>query len=99
KDYQNKLKALQNKEEELTQQHEDKITEIKDKAEERRNDRILAAERQLENSIAQGLTSVLMRQESFGKMMLNLGDQLAAGMLKNALMSMMTMDMTREKDA
>jgi hypothetical protein len=99
KDYQNKLKALQNKEEELTQQHENKITDIKDKGEEERNKRILAAERKFEDSLAQGLTSVLMRQESFSKMMLDLGDQVVAGMLKNALMSMMTADMTKEKDA
>lgn len=99
RDYQNKLKALHNKEEEEEKQHQNKLTDIKEKAEEERNKRILAAERQFEDAIASGLSNVLMRHESFGQMMSQLGDQVAAGLLKNALMSMMTADMTKEKDA
>jgi hypothetical protein len=39
-----------------------------------------------------------MRHETFAKMMVSLGDQVAAGMMENALKSMMADDMTKEKD-
>ena len=60
KDYENKLKAIQNKEKQLTQEHENELTAIKDKAEIERNQKILAAETQFNDRIASGLTQVLM---------------------------------------
>jgi hypothetical protein len=98
-EYENKLKALQNKETELTKQHENEITAIKDKAEMDRNARMLAGINKEQEMIASGFASVLMRHQSFGAMMLSIEDQIATGMLKNALVDMMTMDMTRERDA
>ena len=99
KDYENKLKAIQNKETQLVRAHENELTAIKEKAETERNQRILAGEAHLRDSIATGLTSVLMRQQSFVSMMGSLGDEVVAGMLKNAIMSMLTLDMTKEKEA
>lgn len=99
KDYQNHLKALQDKEKELTQAHENQITAIKDKAEEDRNRRILAAETRFEDSIVQGLTSVITRHQSFAKMMDSIGEQVATGMIQNAIKSMLADDMTKERDA
>lgn len=99
KDYENKLKAAQNKEKELVRAHENEITQIKDKAEEERNSRILSAEQRLQDEIARGLTGVLMRHESFGKMMVSLGDQVASGMIQNAIKSILADDMTKERDA
>jgi hypothetical protein len=40
-----------------------------------------------------------MRHESFSKMMLSLGDQVVAGMIKNAIMSILANDMTKPSDA
>jgi hypothetical protein len=99
KDYQVHLKQLQDKEEELTLSHENKITQIKVKAEEERNQRIEAAERKMQDDIAGGLTKVLMGHETFSKMMISLGDQVISGMMENAMKSIMANDMTKESDA
>lgn len=86
KDYENKLKALQDKETEMTQAHENKVTEIKEKAQAARDSRELAAIQKMENEVAQGLTQVLMRHESFGRMMASIGDQVLSGMIQNVLL-------------
>jgi len=99
KDFQNKLKTLNNKKEALEQAHQNKLTEIQDKATIARNTRMLAADDQMRNSIAQGLAGFLMRHQSFAAMMSNIGDQVATGMIQNAIKSMLALDMTKEKDA
>jgi hypothetical protein len=99
KDYENRLKALQNRQTELTQAHENQITQIQDKAEEARNGRILSAMQHFNYEIARGMTSVLMRHESFGKMIVGIGDQIASGMMQNAIKSILMDDMTKERDA
>ena len=99
KDYQNKLKQLQNKELQLTRQHENEITAIKEKAEQERNQRIMAADTQFNDSIARGLTQSIMGHETWAKMVTSLGNEVVAGMIQNAIKSMLTQDMTKEKDA
>lgn len=99
KDYNNKLKALQDQEKQLTQQHENDITAIKEKAEQERNDRILAAETRLNDDIARQLTQSLMRHQSWSKMVVSLGDEVVSGMIQNAIKSMLADDMTKERDA
>ena len=99
KEYQNKLKELQDKEKQLVTAHENEITQIKEKADEERNARILSADNRFNDEIARGLTSVLMRHESFAKMVTQLSDQVVSGMIQNAIKSMMADDMTKEKDA
>ena len=99
KDYENKLKALQDKQLELVRAHENQITEIKDKAEEDRNRRILAADDAMNNALARGLTRSLMGQKSFATEMRALGAQVAAGLMENAIKSILADDMTKEHDA
>jgi hypothetical protein len=99
KDYENKLKGLQDKQLELVREHENEVTQIKDKAEEARNTRILTAQRGLQDAEAKGLTSTLMRHESFAKMMDSLGQQVAAGMMETALKAILANDMTKISDA
>jgi hypothetical protein len=99
KDYLNKLKAMQDKQRQLVQAFENQITQIKVKAEEERNSRILAAEHRFDDTIASGLTKVMMRQESFAKMMVTLGDQVVGGLIQNAIKSILAEDMTKEHDA
>ena len=98
-EYNNKLKALQDKEKQLTQAHENEITQIGEKAQQDRNKRMLAAQQNFDDSIARGLTQVLMGHESFAKMMNQLGNQVVSGMMENAIKSMLADDMTKEKDA
>jgi hypothetical protein len=99
KDYENKLRALYNKQEELERAHQNKITQIKDRATIERNARILSAEHKLEEEIARGLSSVIMRHETFAAMLVNIGDQIGSAMIQNAIKDMFARDMTREKDA
>jgi hypothetical protein len=99
KDYENKLKAIQNKQTELIRAHENEITQIKDKAEIQRNQRMLSAESRMQDAVAGGLTNVLMRHQSFASMMDSLGSQVATGIMQNAIKSALADDFTKEKDA
>ncbi len=99
KDYEVKLTAILNKREQLTKEHENRLTQIQDQAEKERNARILGAENQFQDSIAGGLSRVLMAHQSFGAMMSSIGDQVASGMIQNAIKSILANDMTKESDA
>jgi hypothetical protein len=98
-DYQNKLKAIQDKEEQMAKAHENRLAQIKMQAEEQSNAQILAAEQRRNDAIAKGLASVLTGHERMGKMMVQLGDQMAMGMIQNALKSIIADDMTKPHDA
>ena len=99
KDYLNKLREMQDKERQLTQQHENELTTIKSKAEIERNQRILSAETRFNDEIAQGLTQVLMGHKSFASMMDSIGNQVVSGMMQNAAKSAVANDFTKESDA
>jgi hypothetical protein len=99
KDYDNKLKAIQDKERQLVQEHENQITAIKDKAVMDQNTKQQAAMTKLEEMTATGLSQVLMGHKSFASMMDGIGNEVVSGMLRTAIMSMMTADMDKEKQA
>ena len=99
KEREEKQKQIEDHEVALKKAHENKITDIEAKAEEERNAKILSAENKMRDEVASGLTQVLMRHETFAKMVTSLGDQVAAGMIQNALKSMMALDMDKEKTA
>jgi len=98
-DYDNKVKALNDKEEELTKEHANKVAQIKMQAEESSNARLLSAARRRDDAIASSMSSVLMRHESFSKAFISLGNQVAAGLVQNALKSILADDMTKPHDA
>lgn len=99
KEYENKLKALQDKEIELAKEHENQLTQIKTQAEIARNQRILSAEQTADNAIAQGLTQSIMRHQTWAQMMASLTNQVISGMLETAIKSALADDFTKEKDA
>jgi hypothetical protein len=99
KDYQVHLQQINDKEIELTKEHENKLTAIKLQAEEERNARIMAADQKFNDSIASGMTKVLMGQEGAAKMLLGLGRQVAAGLMENAIKSVLANNFTKESDA
>jgi hypothetical protein len=99
KDYTTKLQQLQDKEKQLTQQHENDVTAIKEKAEIERNQRIGAAEAQFNDAIAQGLTRSIMGHQTWSQMLLSLGDQVISGMMENAIKSALLDDFDKERDA
>lgn len=94
-----RLQQLQNREKELVTKHENEITQIKERAEEQRNQKILSAEDRFRNEIASGLTQVLMRHETFGQMMVSIGDQVISGMMQNAIKSILALNMDKEATA
>jgi hypothetical protein len=73
KDYENELKALQDRQAELVKEHENKITQIRNRAEIERNVRIVSAENKMTDDVARSLSSMLSRHESASKMMVSLG--------------------------
>jgi len=99
KDYENKLRQLQDKEKQLTQQHENELAAIKEKAEIETNQRILSGWQQFSNQMANGLTQSIMGHQTWAKMVTSLGDQVVSGMLENAIKSMLAADMDKERQA
>ncbi len=99
KDYENKLKAIQDKETQLAQQHENEITAIKDKAEIDRNQKVLAEAQKFNDTITGGLTQVIMGHKSFASMMDGIGNQVVSGMIQNAIKMMEANLMGKESDA
>jgi hypothetical protein len=99
KDGLNKLKQLQDQEKQLTVAHENEIAAIREKAEIERNQRVLAANTQFENSIAAGLTRSIEGHQRWGQMVQSIGAQVVGGMIENAIKAILADDMTKEKDA
>ena len=98
-DYLNKLKQLQDKEKQLTQQHEDEITEIKHKATIESNQRILSEYDQFADGIAASLTKTIMGHQTFSHMLISLGDQVVGNMIENSIKIILANDMTKRSDA
>jgi hypothetical protein len=99
KDYENKLKQLQDKEKQLTQQHVNEITNIKDKAAEDQNKRVAASYQQFVAMTSQSLTQSIMGHQTWARTLQSLGDAVVSGMIQNAIKSMMAADMDKERDA
>jgi hypothetical protein len=98
-DYQNKVKALQNKEEELEKEHQNRLAQIKDKSQEQQNAVELAAQQRWADDMSKELANVLGRHERFGQAMVQIGDQMAIGMIENAIKAILANDMTKPSDA
>jgi hypothetical protein len=98
-DYQNKLKALQNKEAELEREHANKVAKIRTDAEIQTDKSILDAYTKFSGDMAKGLTQVITRQESMGKMLRQVGDQAASSLIENAIKAIAANKMTASSDA
>jgi hypothetical protein len=99
KDYQVKLKAAQDKEKQLVQQHENEVTSIKEKAEIDRNSKVMSAESSLQSAIAGSLSQTLMGHKSFAATMSALGNQVVQTMIENAVKAIMAGKMTQIPEA
>ena len=98
-DYLNKLKQLQDKEKQLTQQHENDIAKIKDQATIESNQRILSEYDQFANGIAASLTKTIMGHQTWSHMLISLGDQVVGNMIENSIKIILANDMTKRSDA
>jgi hypothetical protein len=98
-DYLNRLKALQDKETQLTQQHENELTAIKEKATESRNATLKAAEDRYMDDLASGLTKSIMGQETWSRMLIGFGDQVVSSLMQNEIKRIETNLISKESDA
>lgn len=98
-DYLTKLKQLQDKEKQLTQQHENEMAAIKDKAVEESNQNILSAYERLVNETSRDLTQSIMGHQTWAHTLESLGNQVVSGMMQNAIKSALMDDFDRERDA
>jgi hypothetical protein len=85
KNYQAKLQGLYDKEQELTKQHENKLTQIRDRAEEERNRSILAAEERLVSELSSSIAQTLVMNKNLGQAMRQIGEQMLEGVISNTL--------------
>ena len=99
KDYENKLKELQNKQKQLIQAHENEITAIKTKAEIERNQRIMSAENQYADSMASSLTKVLTGQQSFASAMRAFSSEVVSGLMQAEIKHIEMNLMSKQSDA
>ena len=99
KDKENKRLVLNNKLLELDKQYQVQTQSLEEQSRLKQLASLQAAENRMKAEYARGFSEVIMRKESFGKMAQQIDSQIATGMLQNAIMSMMTLDMTKEKEA
>lgn len=99
KDYEVKLKQLQDREKELDRQHENEVAAMEDKALQARMDKLKSFMQRYEQEFAQGFAQVIMGHQSFTQMISRLGDQVVSTMLQTAIQSAMAMDFGKDRQA
>jgi hypothetical protein len=85
KDYENKLKASQDKEKQLVQQHENEIAAIREKAEEQTNAVVKAERQRFDAEISSSLTKSIMGHETWSHMIISFGNQAVSAMIQNTI--------------
>lgn len=99
KEYENKLKQLQDRQLQMVQEHENAVTAIKDKAEIASNARVAASYARFVDTTSASLTQSIMVHQSWGKTVTSIGNQVVAGMMENAIKSVLLDDFGKERDA
>lgn len=99
KDYEVKLRTLQDREKEMVQQHENEITAIRTKAEADRNKRLTAGLTQLEQQTARAFAQSVVEGKNFGQSMAQIGAQVLEQMIQNSLMAMAMRDAEKPSEA
>src|ERR1035437_8076971 len=98
-DYINHWRQFQDQEKHLTQQHENELTAIREKAEIETNNKLAASYQQFTSAISGELSKSIMGHQSWAKMVDSLGDQMISSMIKNAIMYPMSNKFRQESDA
>ena len=93
------IKQVHDKIEQETQSHENKLTQIRETAEEQRNKKILASETQLEEGITRNMAQTLVTGKNLAQSMEKLGAQMLEGVVSHTLMMITTQDWQRASDA
>jgi hypothetical protein len=98
-DYLNQLKALQDKEKQLYQQHEDELSSIREKAEIATNDKLSASYQHFTATISGELSKSIMGHQTWAKMVESLGDQAISSMIQNGIQYALSNKFRQESDA
>jgi hypothetical protein len=88
KDYENKLKAIQDKEKELTRQHENELTQIQQAADAKRVSTVTDAYNRMGEAAARTAAQSIMQGQNLGQAFERMGAQ----MLQTALTNLMQME-------
>jgi hypothetical protein len=94
-----KQQQLDDKEEQAERQHQNRMQQIRDQAASQEYSRLSQDQQRLASVYTQGFSKVIMGKESFGKMMQQVDSQIASSMMEHAMMSIIAMDMTKEREA
>jgi hypothetical protein len=99
KDYLNKLKQFQDEEKQLTQQHENDLASIREKAEIQTNDKIAGYMQKFSQQISGSLTQLIMGHQSFGKTVEQIGNEMVSHVIQNTLQYVMSNKVRQNSDA
>lgn len=90
---------LQNQEKQLTQQHENELAAIREKAEMATNQKLANSYQQFTNTIAGSMSQLIMGHQTVAKTFESLGDQMISSMIKNGIMYAMSNKARQASDA
>ncbi|HWF46587.1 MAG TPA: hypothetical protein VG168_06260, partial [Bryobacteraceae bacterium] len=99
KDYENKLKAFQDKETELTRQHENQTAQIKSQSAAQQQAQMQQAWSRMENGAAQSLMSVMEGHRTFAKEMSSIMEQVTSSILTAAIAEANGLESTKLTEA
>lgn len=98
-DYEVKKQQLADKITEIEQQSQNQIQKIQDQALQKQQQDITGSYGRMSDTVSRDLGQMLTRHETFAKMVTNLGDQMAQGLVQNAMKAILADDMTKPHDA
>jgi hypothetical protein len=98
-DYNARVNAIHNRQEEMEREHQNKLSQIEINAEEDRNKRIMQAETRLVDSISQDLAKTIVTGKNFAQEMKNLGAEVLEGMIAHTIQMIAMGNMQRFNDA
>lgn len=93
------LQALFNREQELTAQHENEITQIQDRAQMLRSKGLQQATAEELDTVNAGLVQSIMRHQTWGQMVMSIENQVVSTMISSALKHIEANAMTKQSDA
>lgn len=99
KDYDNKVKAIQNRQEEMTKQHEAKIGQIKDRAAKEQEMTTRQSLARMENGFAQSFISIVQGHQTFAGMMQSIAGNIAQSVLEGAIAEKNGLESTKLDEA
>ena len=99
KDYETKLKELEDKKKEIVQQGEAQVAQIRNKSQERQLADITKAEQHMADAVSKSLSKTIFEHKSMAASFEQMGAQVAESAMENAIKMILTNNMTKASDA